>query len=550
MRPACLGRGERAAVRSTGKRSVAGCVLIAAVAIAPPAAVADGEQCRVLDVELQVATSPSRFAPQIVGWIEDAAGTFVDTIFITHQTGTFGLGNRPGRFDFNSAPFWPYGRRITTFPVWAHRHGLSWPELRFQDNDDNDLSHAGSQSSIDNHYCRPLKPSEFDAVSCPSVRSFTDKGVMAQNASSRYPPRGDLNLLPQDHPSVEMFAMLNPFDAVSRPTPRAGERSTITWAVPPELPAGAYVLLLEVSKEFDMNGTYNETAYPSPGGIPWADYGSPYRGQPSVIYRVPFTIDDDETVAITDRYAGYGDPDGLDGNLRAPDDTISDLPGSGAGRLALVSDAGQTFRVRVTASQELDDEPPVAPRDANITALTANRATIAFTAPGDDGLVGRVTSYEVRYRVREPITEATFATATLVPVAIPPVDPGGEQTFTLEGLLPETTYWVAIRAYDNCRNASPLTIVEITTPERPIGEVDACFVATAAYGSMLAGEVELLRRFRDSLLAKTALGELAIEAYYTFGPALSGIVGESDMLRATAREALAPIVDQIKQLRW
>src|SRR5215469_13072670 len=70
---------------------------------------------------------------QIVAWIEDASGHFPDTVFITQETGTFGLGNRPGRFDFNSGPMWPYGRRITTFPVWAHRKlPLSFPQVIFQ----------------------------------------------------------------------------------------------------------------------------------------------------------------------------------------------------------------------------------------------------------------------------------------------------------------------------------------------------------------------------------------------------------------------------------
>ena len=31
------------------------------------------------------------------------------------------VGNRPGRFDFNSEWRWPYGRRTTTFPFWAGR---------------------------------------------------------------------------------------------------------------------------------------------------------------------------------------------------------------------------------------------------------------------------------------------------------------------------------------------------------------------------------------------------------------------------------------------
>jgi hypothetical protein len=44
------------------------------------------------------------------------------------------------------------------------------------------------------------------------------------------------------------------------------------------------------------------------------------------------------------------------------------------------------------------------------------------------------------------------------------------------------------------------------------------------------------------------LGELAVETYYTFGPSLSGVVGESDLLRHTAREVLKPIVERVK--RW
>jgi hypothetical protein len=60
----------------------------------------------------------------------------------------------------------------------------------------------------------------------------------------------------------------------------------------------------------------------------------------------------------------------------------------------------------------------------------------------------------------------------------------------------------------------------------------------------------MLRHFRDALLQKTVLGELAVEAYYTFSPAVSGVVGESELLRATAREALDPIVHTVKRLAF
>src|SRR5688572_25480670 len=151
--------------------------------LAPSTAGADGADCRVAEVDFLPADRtglPMRTPLQIVAWLEDAAGSFVDTIYITHATGTYGLGNRPGRFDFNSGPLWPYGRRTTVFPVWAHRHGLTFSQVVFQDGRDSDLSHSVIQSSIDLRYCQPLRQEEAmwnlaDAGTC-ATEAFTDKG--------------------------------------------------------------------------------------------------------------------------------------------------------------------------------------------------------------------------------------------------------------------------------------------------------------------------------------------------------------------------------------
>src|SRR3954471_12285748 len=88
-------------------------------------AAADPQQC----VDVQVDFTPSD-SLQIAAWVEDSAGNYVDTLYLTQKVGVYGLGNRPGRFDFNSGPvpiptkhvddMWPYGRRITALPVWAH----------------------------------------------------------------------------------------------------------------------------------------------------------------------------------------------------------------------------------------------------------------------------------------------------------------------------------------------------------------------------------------------------------------------------------------------
>ncbi|HEU0037231.1 MAG TPA: CFI-box-CTERM domain-containing protein [Kofleriaceae bacterium] len=506
--------------------------------------------CTTVDVDfMPAAQSNNPFAPQIVAWVEDTNGNYLETIFITEQTGTYGIGNRPGRADFNSGPAWPYGRRTMVFPIWAHRHGLSWDTVVFQNGDDNNLSHPFNQSSRENHFCRPLTTSEpgWDAMSCASA-VYTDKGVLAPAMpKSLYPPRNDVARAVTDDPSVDMFAVLNPFDSVSQATPVPGTPATVSWAVPESLPFGNYVLFVEVAREFDMNGTYNPTVYPAPVGIPYDNYGAPYRGQPSVLFKVPFTIESTMTSAAATDYVGYGDPDGIDGNVRAADGTISvDVPGSGATRLALVSQDSTTYRVRVTSKPQFDFEPPAVPAELQAVDVTQNKATLAFVAPGDDGVTGRAKRYEIRYLVGEDMTAANFDTAVIAGTSVVPVNAGGYQTFELTGLLPETEYSIGIRAFDDCRNASELSVLKFTTPERTVGQVDACFIATAAYGSVMANDVDLLRRFRDVMLRKTVLGELAVESYYTFGPAVAGAVGESDLLRATARRVLSPIVDRVR----
>jgi len=518
-----------------------------------PAGTSAADTCRVLDVGFTFAegSTTREFTPQIVAWLEDTAGNFVDTVLITRETGTYGIGNRPGRFDFNSGPLWPYGRRTTVFPVWSHRQPLEWPMLVFQDDDDNDLSHSTGVSSQDFRFCRPLRTNEgdWDAMTCPSATNLTDKGKPDAAMKVRYPPRNDLERRQEDDAAVEMFDLLNPFDAVSMATPQFGVPTTYTYQLPFELAAGDYVLFVEVSKEFDMNATYNATSYPSPSGIPWSMYGEAYRGQPSVVYKLPFTLGASQTTAQTATIIGYGDPDGIDGTIRSPDATITtDTPGSGAGRLALVSGDGSPYRVKLMARQELDPGPPAAPGELAVETVTSNSGTLRFAAPGDDGLTGPVRGYEVRFRVGEPITDDNFADSSEFS-RIDPIDiaaPGTATAVAIGNLLPETSYSIGIRAIDDCRNAGPIATVELVTDERPQGHVDACFLATAAYGSLLANDVEVLRRFRDRTLRKTAIGELAVEAYYTFGPILAGVIGESELLRHTAREALTPIVSRVR----
>ncbi len=504
-------------------------------------------ECRVV----QTTFKPSDKL-QIVVWLEDTAGNFVDTLYVTDAVGRRGLGNRPGRFDFNSGPIWPYGRRITTFPVWAHRHGDTYPLLVFQDDDDDNLSHSFLESSTESHFCRPMRRDEpaWDAGSCATNLTFTDKGRFDATRTSRYPPREDIAYVVDiDDVSVQMFEAMNALDLITGATPAADLPFTVTWPMPPDLPAGDYVLWVEVSREFDHNATYNPTTYPAPFGIPFAEFGEPYRGQPSVLYNVPFTIGTSPVAAMSSAYVGYGDPDGLDGNVRAPDATIdTERPGFGAARLLLHTDGADTYRVKVLARPEMDLAPPGAASELRVAQVDGPRARVTFVAPGEDGNMGTVSGYELRFSASGPITEASFADAPPIVTPLDPDEPGQVQVFDLTGLLPETTYHVAVRAFDDCRNVGPIATTSFRTPDRTAGEVDACFVATAAYGSPLATEVSALRGFRDRVLRQSVLGELLVASYYTVGPAFSANLDHAEVLRQAARAQLAPLVTLVRDV--
>jgi len=69
-----------------------------------------------------------------------------------------------------------------------------------------------------------------------------------------------------------------------------------------------------------------------------------------------------------------------------------------------------------------------------------------------------------------------------------------------------------------------------------------CFIATAAYGTPMAGEIQVLRDFRDKYLVTNPPGRLFVSVYYKLSPPVARFIADHDSLRTGIRLALTPVL--------
>jgi hypothetical protein len=90
-----------------------------------------------------------------------------------------------------------------------------------------------------------------------------------------------------------------------------------------------------------------------------------------------------------------------------------------------------------------------------------------------------------------------------------------------------------------------------TDPNVPEPEPTKCFVASAAYGSPLAPEVEFLRGFKNDVLMKTRAGARFFDDFYgpyeTMSPLIVSVMNQDPRLKELVRWiVVAPIVNQLE----
>ena len=557
---------------------------------------------------VEVDFTPTRRA-QIAVWLTREDGTYIQTIALTQAVAFYGIGNRPGASQMNSGFRWPYGRREGVLPVWAHARASApgaelFNRVIFQNRtSEGHASRSSNDFSRDDYFCLSFDSSAsqrgaLDAITCASAFN-SDKGryitqedvnagylepgessagvftTFALDRLSLYPPRRDLTRCDApgcfDHPDVDRYntdarRAMPEIDSVTVATQPGDTPQRLLFTVPEGIANGRYFIAVEVNVEGDYGPSHGPTQYPTPGEGArgqwdyWATtYGYPFRGQPSVVYRVPVDIGQSGTTAVA-MAEGYGSVSGrgsTGGDIQPMDATIVNDPvgmaGSGVDRLRAGSD-GTRVRVRSQSAEAcVSNQSPTAIQGLIVEQYEerhdAHRyAHLAFNIPSDDN---GIVQYQVRISQEPIIDNASFerarpANAASLEIEALQLPVGGSAGDLIEvdfgGLAYETEYWIGVRALDDCNAASPVAVFQYTTPSIEFTTVSPCFVATAAYGTPMADEIGVLRRFRDRHLRSNAVGEALVDTYYQVGPSMAEWVSGSESRREVVRAVLQPIV--------
>lgn len=137
--------------------------------------------------------------------------------------------------------------------------------------------------------------------------------------------------------------------------------------------------------------------------------------------------------------------------------------------------------------------------------LNGGAATTTYSWTGTDGLIG--------------------TTSVLV------------KNYTTEGMKQAT---VAIISGDQSIGA---TCAAFTSSSTPTG---GCFIATAAYGTEMAPEVQTLRKFRDEDMLTNPIGTALVHGYYFVSPPIADYIRNKENLKSAVRTALKPIIFTVK----
>jgi hypothetical protein len=188
----------------------------------------------------------------------------------------------------------------------------------------------------------------------------------------------------------------------------------------------------------------------------------------------------------------------------------------------------------ITANFEEVPPPLVYP---TVTTQAATSISTSSATLNMEYLMGNYTTVDVRFAYKKSADSAWSYTAWVSKTA------DGTHAESLTEFNSNTEYdFTAQLKYNDTLEGTTLQFTT-TTPSTPPPSGGGCFIATAAYGTPTAEQIDVLREFRDVVLLESTMGSQFVALYYQLGPPVADFRSGSNFSRTLVRELLVdPIV--------
>jgi|GEM_PF-1238937 len=182
-------------------------------------------------------------------------------------------------------------------------------------------------------------------------------------------------------------------------------------------------------------------------------------------------------------------------------------------------------------------EIPSSPVYPTVTTKAATSITTNSTTLNMSYTVGDFSPVQVRFAYKKS-TDSAWSYTDWVPKS-----GSGTYAAPLTGLDSDTTYdFKAQLKYDDTVIEGTTLQLTTDTPSTP-PPTGGCFIATAAYGTPTAEQIDVLREFRDIVLLESIAGSQFVALYYQLSPPVADFIAGNELLRTLVREFLIdPIV--------
>ena len=234
---------------------------------------------------------------------------------------------------------------------------------------------------------------------------------------------------------------------------------------------------------------------------------------------------------------------------------------------------GELIKISGTIKNLTEYEQPVTIMVVSNDGGSVNIVAVAQVLPDSSGNYstnvkagGSMNSsgeYEVRAQYNGQKITNTFnfisadaSESVVEPVAPTPVAPTPEPVIEQVAPTPEPVAPTPEPVVEQVVNCGPGTesvngvcqVVKTTTQEST-EEGGGCLIATAAYGSEMSPQVQLLREIRDNQLMNTESGSAFMSTfnnvYYSFSPTIADMQRDSPILKEIVKVGLTPMLSSL-----